>query len=65
MVIYWYHPPDYNSYLEHATLINSQIVERFKDEGIELAFPTQTLHLPSVENQLLKQDNYLGADKST
>ena len=55
MVVYWYHPPDHASYLEHATMINTQIVERFNDEGIELAFPTQTLHLPGFENRLGEQ----------
>jgi MscS family membrane protein len=45
LVIYWFHPPDYWKYLDHATWINTQIVERFNAEGIDFAFPTQTLHL--------------------
>jgi MscS family membrane protein len=45
VVIYWYHPPEYWDYLEHAHWINIQIMERFNAEGIDFAFPTQTLHL--------------------
>jgi MscS family membrane protein len=45
LVIYWYHPPAYWDYLEHANWINTQIMERFNTEGIDFAFPTQTLHL--------------------
>lgn len=49
MVIYWFSPPDYWSYLEHATWLNLQIVERFNAEGIEFAFPTQTIDLKPRE----------------
>ena len=44
VVYYWYHPPEYWDYLEHATWINEQIIERFNAEGIDFAFPTQTLY---------------------
>lgn len=44
-VSYWFHPPEFWDYMEHAHWINVQIMERFKAEGIEFAFPTQTLHL--------------------
>ena len=53
LVIYWYHPPDYWAYLDHATWVNLQIKERFNAEGIDFAFPTQTLHLAGDENQPL------------
>ena len=53
LVIYWYHPPEYWDYLEHAHWINVQIAERFKDEGIDFAFPTQTLHLAGDEKRPL------------
>ncbi|MBR9802738.1 mechanosensitive ion channel family protein [bacterium] len=33
------------SYLDHCSLVNQQIVERFNEEGIEFAFPTQSLQL--------------------
>lgn len=45
MVIYWFDPPDYWDYLEHATWVNLQILERFAAEGIDIAFPTQTVEL--------------------
>jgi MscS family membrane protein len=53
LVIYWYHPPDYWEYLDHATWVNTQIVERFNAEGIDFAFPTQTLHLAGDEKRPL------------
>lgn len=53
LVIYWYRPPDYWDYLDHATWINLQIKERFNAEGIDFAFPTQTLHLAGDENRPL------------
>ena len=53
LVIYWYHPPDYWDYLEHATWINLQIMERFNAEGIDFAFPTQTLHMAGDEKRPL------------
>ena len=53
LVIYWYHPPNYWDYLEHATWVNIQIMERFKAEGIDFAFPTQTLHLAGDEKRSL------------
>ena len=45
IVIYWYHPPDYWSYLAFAERVNMEILKRFNREGIEFAFPTQTVHL--------------------
>ncbi len=53
MVIYWYHPADYWSYCEHAESVNFQIMERFNAEGIDFAFPTQTLHLAGDEKRPL------------
>ncbi|RLD11474.1 MAG: hypothetical protein DRI44_03445 [Chlamydiae bacterium] len=42
-VNYWFSPPVYWSYLEHATWVNTELIKRFSEEGIEFAFPTQTL----------------------
>jgi MscS family membrane protein len=53
IVIYWYHPPEYWDYLEHAQWINIQIMERFKAEGIDFAFPTQTLHMAGDDKRPL------------
>lgn len=49
LVNYWYHPPEYWDYLEHAHWVNLQIMERFNVEGINFAFPTQTVHLAGDE----------------
>lgn len=53
LVIYWYHRADYWDYLEHATWINVQIMERFSAEDIDFAFPTQTLHLAGDDKRPL------------
>jgi MscS family membrane protein len=53
IVIYWYHPPEYWDYLEHAQWINIQIKERFNAEGIDFAFPTQTLHMAGDDKRPL------------
>ena len=44
-VIYWYVPPAYWDYLEHAQRLNLRIFEEYEKAGIEFAFPTQTLYL--------------------
>lgn len=42
LVQYYFEPPDYWQALEFDTEVNLQILERFKQAGIEFAFPTQT-----------------------
>ncbi len=54
VVYYWYHPPDFWKYLNHASWINTQIMERFNAEGIDFAFPTQTLHLAGDDKRPLE-----------
>ena len=54
LVIYWYHPPDYWSYLEFNERFNKQLFKRFAEEGIEFAFPTQTLYLAGDPARPLK-----------
>lgn len=44
-VIYWYAPPAWWDYMEHAQRLNLRIFEEFDSAGIEFAFPTQTLFL--------------------
>lgn len=56
LVIYWYSPPQTWDFLEHANWINVQIMERFAAEGIEFAFPTQTLHLSGDKDHPLTVD---------
>ncbi|MGD2034195.1 MAG: mechanosensitive ion channel family protein [Bacteroidales bacterium] len=45
IALYWYHPPDYWQYMDFSEKVNMQLIERFNKEGIEFAFPTQTIHL--------------------
>ncbi len=45
LAIYWYHPPDYWKYLGFCERVNLELLRRFEQEGIEFAFPTQTLFL--------------------
>jgi MscS family membrane protein len=60
-VIYWYVPPSYWDYLEHAEKVNLRIFEEFEKAGIEFAFPTQTLYLASDPKRKLTLE-MLGRD---
>jgi MscS family membrane protein len=42
---YWVKPPDYWLYHQVNERVNFQIMKRFEAEGIEFAFPSQTLYL--------------------
>lgn len=44
-VVYWISSPDYNNYMNTQQTINLLIYDRFAKEGIEFAYPTQTLFL--------------------
>lgn len=44
-VVYFVLSADYNLYMDVQQAINLAVYERFEKEGIEFAFPTQTLHL--------------------
>lgn len=45
LVIYWYHPGDFWAFQAFNERINLEILRRFNEEGIDFAFPTQTLFL--------------------
>jgi len=45
LVMYWYHPPDYGKYMDFSEKFNKDVFRRFNEEGIEFAFPTQTVYL--------------------
>jgi MscS family membrane protein len=45
MAIYWYHPPNYWGFLAFSEKFNKEVLYRFNEEGIDFAFPTQTLYL--------------------
>src|SRR3989338_4106832 len=44
-VVYYVETSDYNKYMDIQEEINLGIKEAFEKEGIEFAFPTQTLHI--------------------
>lgn len=45
LVVHWWNSTDYKAYLLEFQLLNLEIKRRFDAEGIEFAFPTQTLYL--------------------
>lgn len=45
LVVYWCRTTDYKEFLNVNEKLNLAIKRRLEDEGIEFAFPTQTLHL--------------------
>lgn len=51
LVVYWVKPPDYWQFLEVNQRINMAILRQFNAEGIEFAFPTQTLYIRKPESQ--------------
>jgi len=44
-VVYYMLKPDYNVYMDTHQAINLALYRRFKEEGIEFAYPTQTLFI--------------------
>ncbi len=42
-IVYWVEVPDYKTYLDIQQQVNLELYKRFADEGIEFAYPTQTL----------------------
>ena len=44
-VVYYLKTPDYNKYMDIHQAINFRIKEAFEKEGIEMAYPTQTIYL--------------------
>jgi MscS family membrane protein len=62
VVLYWYHPADYWSYMEFSQRVNLQIAREFQKEGIKFAFPTSTTYLSQDDSQPLYVN--LGGDLS-
>ncbi|HAU37807.1 MAG TPA: mechanosensitive ion channel family protein [Phycisphaerales bacterium] len=54
IVYYWFAPPDWWAFHEFNHEFNLELLQRFNEEAIEFAFPTQTLYV--------KQDSPLSAD---
>lgn len=44
-VVYYMTTPDYNAYMDTQQGINIEIIKKFDKEGIEIPFPTQTIHV--------------------
>lgn len=44
-IVFFVLSPDYNLYMDTQQAINLQLAEQFEKEGIEFAFPTQTLYI--------------------
>jgi MscS family membrane protein len=50
LVIYWFAPPLYWDFLEFDQKFNMHVLSRFNEEGIEFAFPTQTLYVNKTDD---------------
>jgi MscS family membrane protein len=44
LVLYWFSPPDYWQYCAFNEKVNLEILTRFNAEGIDFAFPSQTIY---------------------
>jgi MscS family membrane protein len=56
LVLYWFFPPKYWDYMNHAQRFNLRLFEEYEKAGIEFAFPTQTLFLAGDPNRGLSID---------
>jgi len=48
--VYYISSPDYNLYMDIQQAVNLRIHERFEQDGIEFAYPTQTLFVAQLAN---------------
>lgn len=62
LVIYWYSPADYWAFMEFGEKLNFQILKRFNEEGIDFAFPTQTIYVAGDEKRPFKVESYFDGD---
>ncbi len=56
-VFYWFHPPNYWEYMDFTQWVNREIFSRFTKEGIDFAFPTQTIHLAGDKKRPVRVDD--------
>jgi small-conductance mechanosensitive channel len=47
-IVYWIENPDYNIYMEVQQTINLEIFQQFNTEGIEFAYPSQSIYFNDV-----------------
>lgn len=52
-MIYWFSPPNYWEFQAFNNMVNMEILKRFNEEGIEFAFPTQTIYLANDDKRQL------------
>ena len=50
-IVYYVLAPDYNLYMDIQQAINLRIHERFEQEGIAFAYPTQTVYVHRVDGE--------------
>ena len=50
IVFYWHAPPSWWDYMAFNHDFNMELLKRFNEEGIDFAFPTQTLHLKQASD---------------
>ena len=55
-IVYYVISPDYTDYMNAQQSINLAIFKRFKEEGIEFAYPTQTLFVNNTDEEAEKKD---------
>lgn len=56
IALYWYHPADFTAYSIFSERVNFEILRRFNQEGLDFAFPTQTLYLAGDTKRPLLED---------
>jgi small-conductance mechanosensitive channel len=49
-IVYWVKDPDYNIYMNIQQAINLAIFQQFEKEGIEFAYPTQSLYISKTSS---------------
>lgn len=56
-VVYFVLSADYNVYMDVQQAINLELMRRFEREGIEFAYPTQTLYLERAARERALPDS--------
>lgn len=49
--VYWVKSPEYNTYMDIQQAINLELYAKFEAEGIEFAYPTQTIFMENESDQ--------------
>lgn len=54
-MVYWLEDADYARFMDTRQSINLDILRRFRDEGIEFAYPTQTVYVDGARSRERRQ----------